>query len=95
MEKLNFEELVNEIYNDGYDEGMCDTVDSIADLYHDACDLVMDILDEKGMTLSETLLVAHALELHADILNDLILGTFDVDVCDCEDCANCPFCDED
>ena len=92
MEKLNFEELVNEIFEDGYNEGTYDAVETIADLYRDAFELVMEILDTKGMTLSETLLVAHALELHSDILNDMILGSFEAEECDCEDCSECPFC---
>lgn len=95
MEKLNFEELVNEIYEDGYDEGMCDAIETIVGLYEDAFELVMEILEAKGMTFSETLLVAHALELHADILNDMIPDAFDAETCDCEDCDSCPFCDEE
>lgn len=91
MEIMNLEELMNDVYADA----VCETVNTIGDLYHDTCDIVMDILEEEGITVSERCLIASVLELHSDILNDLVNEEFgDEDCCD-GDCANCPCAEEE
>lgn len=90
-------EDVEELMNEAFEDGMYDTVDTIADLYLSSCDAVMDLLEDEGMTLSEKALVVYALELQSDILNNMVEqafcnedelqdGEFECD----EDCENCP-----
>ena len=56
------------------------------------------MLEENGLTLSEKLLVVHALELQSKILNTLIKDEFDIeeDEVDCDgNCAECELSTEE
>ena len=86
MDMINLEDLMNDVYADA----VCETVDTIGDLYCSTCDIVMDILEEEGMTLSERCLITHVLELHSSVLSDLIEDEFGDEECECNgDCENC------
>ena len=85
----SLEELINTVREDA----ILDTVNEVSDLYKASCDIVMDILEEHGVTLSEKYLIAHILELQSDIFNDLIEDMF-IEDCD-GDCENCPYVEEE
>ena len=98
MEKFIKVEEAIEAMEDSYEEGLIDALDTIADLYLDSCDVVIDMLEENGLTLSEKLLVVHALELQSKILNTLIKDEFDIeeDEVDCDgNCAECELSTEE
>ena len=90
MEIKSLDELIKNIH----DEAVIDTVNYIGDLYTDSCDIVMDLLEEEGMTLSEKSLITHVLELQSCILSDLIEDELEIDEYD-EDCENCPLAEEE
>ena len=100
MDKFIKVEDAQEMMEDAYEDGLIDGIETIADLYLDSCDTVIEILMDTGLTLSERALVAHVLELQSEILNELIKDEFDVEEIESdveveieiecnEDCANC------
>lgn len=98
MDKFIKIEDAEELMEESYEDGLIDAMDMIADLYLDSCDVVIDMLEENGLTLSEKLLVVHALELQSKILNTLIKDEFDIkeDEVDCDgNCAECELSTEE
>lgn len=94
----DFNEFVNDVYNDGYGEGTVDVLNTLNNLHECASEVVLDVLTEDGATMSEKLFAMHVLEMHYDFLNDLITDEFDIEECDrdcCVDCELCCECDED
>ena len=94
METKNFNEYIENIYEDGWVEGFGDglnngfdhAVDVIGGLHCEACDVTMDILEDMGMTMSERLFAAHVLEMYSDIFGEFVADEFS----DCDgDCENC------
>ena len=96
MEKKNFNECTDEIYDDGYnvgyEEGMVDAIQSVSELYKDACNAVLDALEEE-LTLSEKLLIIHAFEVQSEVLDMLIDEDYATE-CD-GDCESCPYHEEE
>lgn len=78
MEKFIKIEDAQEFMEDAYEDGLIVGVETVADLYLDSCDTVIEILMDEGLTLSERTLIAHVLELQSEILNELIKDEFDI-----------------
>ena len=100
MDKFIKVEDAQKMMEDAYEDGLIDGIETVADLYLDSCDTVIEILMDEGLTLSERAFLAHVLELQSEILNDLIKDEFDVEEIESdveveieiecnEDCANC------
>ena len=92
METKNFNEYVENIYEDGWAEGFDDGIDHVVDviggLHCEACDVTMDILEDMGMTMSERLFAAHVLEMYSDIFGEFVADEFS----DCDgDSENCEY----
>ena len=94
----NFNEYVEEVFNDGYKEGVVETLNTVNDLHECASEVVLDALMEDGATMSEKLFAMHVLEMHYDFMNGLIVDEFEIEECDegcCVDCELCCDCEED
>ena len=89
-----FNEFINEVYDDGYMEGTVDALNTVSDLYSEASDIVMDVLEDAGLTMSEKLFATHILELHSEIINDMVTEEFEIEECDGDCCVDCDLCCE-
>lgn len=87
-------EFINEVYDDGFMDGTVDTLNTVGDLYREASDIIMDVLEDAGLTVSEKLFAIHILELHSEIMNDMVTEEFEIEECDGDCCADCDLCCE-
>ena len=96
MKNKNFNEYTDEIYDEGYnldyEEGMVDAIQSVSELYKNACDIVVDVLSD-DLTLSEKLLIVRAFEIQSEVLDQLIDDDYEMK-CD-GDCENCDYHEEE
>lgn len=78
-----------------------DTLIDVDEIMCDAEDVLIDYLDENGVTLTESVLAKHFVEMYIDIVRDLICDNFgvarverniDEETLDCDgDCEHCCF----
>lgn len=76
-----------------------DTLIDVDEIMCDAEDVLIDYLDENGVTLTESVLAKHFIEMYIDVVRDLICDDFgvarverniDEETLDCdEDCEHC------
>lgn len=76
-----------------------DTLIAVDEIMCDAEDVLVDYLDENGVTLTESVLAKHFVEMYIDVVRDLICDDFgvarverslDEETLDCDgDCEHC------
>ena len=76
-----------------------DTLIDVDEIMCDAEDVLIDYLDENGVTLTESVLAKHFVEMYIDVVRDLICDDFgvarverniDEETLDCDgDCEHC------
>ena len=76
-----------------------DTLIDVDEIMCDAEDVLIDYLDENGVTLTESVLAKHFVEMYIDVVRDLICDDFgvarverniDEETLDCDgDCKHC------
>ena len=94
MESIEkFEELVNEISCDA----VCETLNTIEDLFETSADILLDVLEEEGASMTELVMAEYIIARYVDVLHDLTNDVFAIEVieCDCDDCEYCEFFNED
>ena len=67
-------DLVEELKRDA----TLDTLIDVDEIMCDAEDVLIDYLDENGVTLTESVLANHFVEMYIDIVRDLICDDFDI-----------------
>ncbi len=83
---------INNAYEEGVDEGILDALNRMEDVYDDACDILGDILEEDGATVSERAFADYLMDNFFNVMYDLVMDEFDIKPVCCDDC-NC--CSED
>lgn len=81
---------INNAYEEGIDDGVLDALNRMEDVYNDTCDILEDILEEDGATVSEKAFANYLMSNFFDVMYDLMIDEFEIEpVC----CDNCDCCD--
>ena len=86
MEKIKL--LLDEIYEDG----VCDTLETVFDLQDAAEEILLDALSLNGFSEREIELAAYVVGEYLNICQELIDDEYGIEECECSgDCENCCF----
>lgn len=81
---MNRKDILEEMFNDGYNAGVCDMLDAL----DSAQEMLIDILSEECCTMTEIVMARHILDRFVDLFDELAF-------CDDEDAnLDCLECDE-
>lgn len=86
---------INNAYEEGVDDGVLDALNRMENVYDDACDILGDILEEDGATVSERAFADYLMDNFFNVTYDLVMDEFDIKpvCCGDDDCCSC--CSED
>lgn len=81
---------IRKLLDEEYDKAVLDTLELESEAKETSLDILMDILEEEGATLSEKVFANNIICNYLEILNDVEDQVFNLEEveCDCENCSS-------
>lgn len=80
---------IRELLDEEYDKAVLETLELESEAKETSLDILMDVLEEEGVTLSEKVFANNIICNYLEILNDVEDHVFNLEEveCDCENCS--------